>query len=94
MQHGHLCVLHLHESGTPQKKEDDQSTRLGPKKTIYTAIEIKRPNYTCGGWGAPLVFHISKKKKNKDKFRCPTPYPWHPAFAGFLEIKEFFWLSN
>lgn len=46
MQHGHLfCPLHLHESGTPQKKEDEQSTRLGPKKTMmYTAIEIKRPN--------------------------------------------------
>jgi hypothetical protein len=41
MQHGHLCLMHLHESGTAQKKEDKQPTRLGPKKTMYTAIEIK-----------------------------------------------------
>jgi hypothetical protein len=53
MQHEHLCLLLLHKSGTPQKEEDEQSTRLGPKKTIYTAIEIKRPNSTCGGCQRP-----------------------------------------
>lgn len=67
----------------PLKREKmNNLRRLGPKKTIYTVIEIKRSNQTCGGWGALLVSHVSKKKKNKDKFMCSTHLPIAPDLCG------------
>jgi hypothetical protein len=64
MQHGHLCLVHLHESGTPQKKEDEQSTRLGPKKTIYTAVEIKMTKLDVWRMGCFIgVSHFQKEEK-------------------------------
>ncbi len=61
-----------------------------PRKQYIQSLKSKdQTRRVDGGWGAPLVSHISKKKKNKDKLMCSTHYPQHPTFAGFLEIKEF-----
>ncbi len=80
----------------PLKREKMNNLRdQVPRKQYIQSLKSKdQTRHVDGGWGAPLVSHISKKKKNKDKFMCSTHYPQHPAFAGFLEIKEFFWLSK